>query len=291
MSFFCVGGLGGSGTSLVAATLRDHNIHIGNTLNRSLDNLFFSLLFRRPSWFIEFPSNAVIVEAIDIYIRNMLCSTGEFDLPSDEAYVNSLIESEDTTLYSKEEWQSHIQTQLRENQRRSTTSSIWGWKEPNTHIYIDQLNHYNEKMKYIHVVRDGIYMMNSRNKNQLEMWKRKFNLENTIDSTISLAALRYWITANRQAIDYGIENLKNRFYLLDYDIFCKQTEQEAINLLSFLDAPINAETINQLVSKIKHKAIDPQFRSTIFKSLPQDLAKQYTDYIDLSDHVTANQQN
>ena len=41
-----VGGIGGSGTRLIASLLESLDYYIGNDLNISKDNLFFSFLFR-----------------------------------------------------------------------------------------------------------------------------------------------------------------------------------------------------------------------------------------------------
>src|SRR5512139_426255 len=46
-----IGGLGGSGTRVVAAILQEAGVDIGPHLNRSLDNLFFSNLLKDPQWF------------------------------------------------------------------------------------------------------------------------------------------------------------------------------------------------------------------------------------------------
>ena len=43
-----IGGLGGSGTRVVAQILRDVGIFMGTDLNGANDNLWFTLLFKRP---------------------------------------------------------------------------------------------------------------------------------------------------------------------------------------------------------------------------------------------------
>ena len=45
-----VGGIGGSGTRVVAEVLGKVNYYMGSHLNRALDNLWFTLLFKRPQW-------------------------------------------------------------------------------------------------------------------------------------------------------------------------------------------------------------------------------------------------
>ena len=42
----CVGGVGGSGTRVIAMILASLGLNIGNNLNEALDNLTFTLLFK-----------------------------------------------------------------------------------------------------------------------------------------------------------------------------------------------------------------------------------------------------
>lgn len=48
-----VGALGGSGTRLIARILMESGFFMGSDLNRERDNLWFTLLFKRPRWFAE----------------------------------------------------------------------------------------------------------------------------------------------------------------------------------------------------------------------------------------------
>jgi hypothetical protein len=42
-----IGGMGGSGTRLVALIFEELDFYLGNELNKAKDNLFFNLLFKR----------------------------------------------------------------------------------------------------------------------------------------------------------------------------------------------------------------------------------------------------
>ena len=46
-----IGGVGGSGTRVVAEILDNLGFYIGNDLNPAKDNLWFLLLFKRPRWY------------------------------------------------------------------------------------------------------------------------------------------------------------------------------------------------------------------------------------------------
>ena len=46
-----IGGVGGSGTRVVAEIINLLGFYIGDDLNPAKDNLWFLLLFKRPRWF------------------------------------------------------------------------------------------------------------------------------------------------------------------------------------------------------------------------------------------------
>ncbi len=46
-----IGGVGGSGTRVIAELLSKIGYYIGNDLNNASDNLLYTLIFKRPNWF------------------------------------------------------------------------------------------------------------------------------------------------------------------------------------------------------------------------------------------------
>ena len=48
-----IGGVGGSGTRVIAEILRELKFFIGNDLNGPLDNLTYTLLFKRKKWYYK----------------------------------------------------------------------------------------------------------------------------------------------------------------------------------------------------------------------------------------------
>ncbi|PLX51195.1 MAG: hypothetical protein C0613_00910 [Desulfobulbaceae bacterium] len=48
-----IGGVGGSGTRVVAEIFAALGVYIGNDLNAASDNLLYTLLFKRPRWFLQ----------------------------------------------------------------------------------------------------------------------------------------------------------------------------------------------------------------------------------------------
>ena len=68
-----IGGVGGSGTRVLAEILRSLDIFIGNDLNESLDNLTYTLLFKRRRWFYRHcKSNAELSRGLGVLERTMI---------------------------------------------------------------------------------------------------------------------------------------------------------------------------------------------------------------------------
>jgi len=66
-------GVGGSGTRIMAKLLSELNYYIGNDLNEALDNMTFTFLFRRPSWFFNqsIKDKNEIIHGLNILINTM----------------------------------------------------------------------------------------------------------------------------------------------------------------------------------------------------------------------------
>ena len=84
-----IGGVGGSGTRLVAEIVERFGFYLGGSLNNKHDNLWFTLLFQRPCWFEQFPSDEEIAPAIALFCKAM--TTGlSGNISDDEArYISA----------------------------------------------------------------------------------------------------------------------------------------------------------------------------------------------------------
>lgn len=220
-----VGGVGGSGTRLVAQLLRGAGIHMGDDLNGSSDTLWFTLLFKR---------------------REILgCDEAEFDLLTDalvaalaggrplapgvEALVRGLARDDRSQLSAS--WLQERCETLLAAARQPAHDRPWGWKEPNTHVVIERLWQRMPGLRYIHVVRHGLDMAYSTNQNQLHLWgSQLFDQAGPADPARSLA---YWCRIHRRMQDLLAEN-HQRMYWLDYDALCSDPYNEAEKLCAFL---------------------------------------------------------
>ena len=155
-----VGGLGGSGTRVVAHVLAESGMNIGPHLN-PLDNLFFSNLLKNPRWHAD-ASDAEIRDRLALFGR---CTGG---LPAERRDLW------DYARAAKSNRTPVIGTpglrRLALSRLRSPRGKPWGWKEPNTHIYLSHLPEVFPEIRYVHVIRNPLEMAHSDNRQQLTNW-------------------------------------------------------------------------------------------------------------------------
>ena len=188
-----VGGLGGSGTGLVAQVLQRLGFYLGDSPNAHSDNIRFNHLVIHP----------------DRYRKEV--ASGDFSktLKALTVFVDTMVE-----------------------EFQSTDAIAWGWKEPNSHIFLKQISTVLKGAYYIHVLRNGLDMAFSRNRRQLATWGWLFGI-NRSDS-IENDALEFWVKANRRAIDLGNRFFDSRFYIVSYEELCLQPHDAIDALINFL---------------------------------------------------------
>ena len=236
-----VGGVGGSGTRLIAQCLKDAGFHIGTDLNSANDNLWFTLIFKR----IEILSSTEeeFDELVNIFTSAM---TGGRTF---SIYQIKLIEA--LACRHRQQHPAHWLRQ-RANTLLSEKLEIkekdrWGWKEPNSHIVLDRLKERLKNMKYIHVARNGLDMAYSKNQNQLKFWGPHFiNEEFNITPYYSL---KYWRIIHERVLHIG-DSMKDNFLFLNYDDFCIKPEKGIKQLFEFLGMEPDS-VMSQLVSLVK----------------------------------------
>jgi len=237
-----VGALGGSGTRVVAQILMDLGIYMGDILNKSNDNLVFTFLFKNPKW-LENAEDYEIYDRLRIfekYMENEILSGKE-----SMQVVNALLSFE---LFRRNYiyYPSFI---INYYFKKSINHNRWGWKEPNNQIFLPFFIRHFKHLKYIHVVRHGLDMAFSSNKQQLLNWGWKYGLDvNGKNVPLPHHQLEYWIRSNNQTIEEGHKALDKGFYILNYDQFCINPQDEVPKLLDFLDLTAPENVLNKLIS-------------------------------------------
>lgn len=235
-----VGGVGGSGTRVIAQILTELNIYTGSDLNSAGDNLWFTFLLSRANCLKLRPDSAILKD-IKIFHKAML---GTFQpLPNEymllgQKILNITYEKDNKFKWSLKRYRNLISSQVPD----ISIYQGWGWKEPNSHIYLEYLHrHFGNKLKYIHCIRHGLDMAFSKNNNQFRKWGWLFELDNLElkNGSQAQSLLKYWIKANKKAIENGEKFLGSQFKVVNFDKLCSDPEDEVTGLLNFLGIDFN----------------------------------------------------
>lgn len=237
-----IGGVGGSGTRLVAGIMQSAGISMGGDLNGPLDNLWYTLLFKQPGIL------SIDDDEFERRLRAFIAANyGLLPLSDEEEkFIHALCDAprpQQDRAWLLERYHSAIRAAARvENPSR------WGWKEPNTHICIDRLAKYLPNMKYIHVARSGLDMAFSGNLFQLEFWGKDLTGEQG-DGDIPSDALRYWCASHKRVFNIA-ETLGPRFMFLKFEDLCSNPEEVIPQLLEFVDIQGDDVLISQLLKLV-----------------------------------------
>ncbi len=259
-----IGGVGGSGTRVVAQILIELDYYLGNDLNPPLDNLCYTLLFKRPKWFhSRITHKDAHTTGLGLFQALM---TGNPNINADEwAYLARALLS--ISLYGhnydgqgkglswvRDRLKKIIETR-KEGQHKDYAG--WGWKEPNSYLLLQQIADFFQDFRYIHVIRNGLDMALSRNQNQLHNWGALFNTPTpTNTEALKASSFEYWLKANRMVLELGETLGNDRFMAIDFDRLCSHPSDTINQLGAFLG-------INKNSDKLEHaKTIPSQPKSS-----------------------------
>ena len=223
-----IGGVGGSGTRVVAGLVRSLGFAMGRDLNGPNDNLAYTLLFKHP----DVP--ALSPEAFTARARLFVAAmTGKRPPTSRERALVAELAAEDRPQHDRRWLQQRAKALLASGEPLADRRR-WGWKEPNTHIALPQWRQVLPRLRYIHVVRNGLDMAFSGNQNQRELWGRL--LLGRDPERTPAGSLAYWCAAHRRVAEIGA-TLGDDFLWLDFDALCRDPDPGLRRLADFLGAP------------------------------------------------------
>lgn len=262
-----IGGVGGSGTRLVAQIFLDLRYYLGASLNRSLDNLWFALLLTNPGWFNRVETRAP--EAVAARFRLLAKAMTTTDPLSRADLGLALRAGLGLLAQSRNRGQvgerlgllREVRTLARAHTADRSGCRAWGWKAPNSHLFLPHLAALFPEMRYVHVIRHGLDMAYSSNKRQLRLWGPRYGVAVPRRAEdIPPAALAYWVAANQLAVQTGQDLLGGRFLLLNFDALCREPEPHLRALLAFLDLDAAAVDVAALARLPKLPASAGRYR-------------------------------
>jgi hypothetical protein len=206
-----IGGVGGSGTRVIAQLLQQTGIFIGNNLNHALDNMTVARQFSG--------------------MRDTVLNKSLSELEKQQT-IHLIITNFCTELL---------------NQIDNNNYNGWGWKIPANFMLLPYFATLYPQIKYIHVIRHGLDMAYSDNQNQLHNWGRYFDIT-TDNIAIAKASLQYWIKANHLAINNGRQLLGDNFLLLNFDTLCQSPKETIAQLIEFLGLDNNNQQLVDFIN-------------------------------------------
>ena len=235
-----IGGVGGSGTRVVAHLMQELGFDMGKDLNHSLDDLCFTALFKRKAlWPIE-DNISELLQVLPIYLTARGRPTPQdISLKSHQKRANSLLEK----LEVERGWQEDGAV----TDRRDALTGIggestrWGWKEPNTHIVLPFLFQALPNMKYMHVIRNGLDMAYSANQNQLNLWGEVL-LGRPVDNRIPSDALDYWCRVHERLLSF-VPDASERILIIRFESLLQRPDSVLEKMSEFIDLKITSETL------------------------------------------------
>lgn len=239
-----IGGVGGSGTRLIASIIQQLGFYIGSDLNGSMDNLLFTLLFKRPELWSPENNQDEINYLIRLFTQYM--HEGKNYSHDDIKYLEKLADQD--RVQHKSGWLKQRLEKFSEPYN-GKPNKTWGWKEPNTHIFLPIISQVIPNLKYIHVVRHGLDMAYSSNQNQLQLWGPEV-FGKGFDTSTAESAFIYWVWAHKRIKDTSIR-MGNRLMLISFEDFCTAPEKGIREVIDFLDLEAQQETIDSLSKEIK----------------------------------------
>lgn len=231
-----VGGVGGSGTRVVAAVLKEAGLRIGDDLNHALDNCWFTLLFKHRD--VLDASRERFAELVALFVAAM--TGGQPPTPAQSTLIDELAGRD--RLQHDSAWLQERAQSLRAALEGPARTGPWGWKEPNTHMVVDHLAQAIPELRYIHVVRNGLDMAYSSNQNQLQLWgPLALGVEH---ANTPRNALKFWSWAHARILGIGAE-LGPRFLLVRFEDLCAHPQDEVRHILSFVGANLGDDAVQR----------------------------------------------
>jgi hypothetical protein len=241
-----VGGVGGSGTRLIAMILISLGLNMGNDINESLDNLTYTLFFKRKD-ILTIPD-----EEFEKLLKLFETSFKSKSYTNDELkYIFSLtkiyrprhpkewlVERAKNIINKGNSTNKYMEIYQDKIKNISTNKKLYldgyGFKEPNSHIILEKLIRQYSKMKYIHVMRNGLDMAFSDNQNQVKFWGWMY-LSKSDFTNINYASLKYWVIIHKKIIEIGEKLGPERFLLINFDKMCAKPNKWLKKLCKFLN--------------------------------------------------------
>jgi hypothetical protein len=249
-----IGGVGGSGTRVLAAMLQELDWSIGPELNHALDNGWFEHFFWNPSLRMHAERDDLIRRA-----KAFADASSAIDRPSAEtrktvrasigSAMGARIRRHGRSRVQRAKDTGEVITRARNIAKGAHFDAAkqpgWGWKQPTTHLYLEELAEAIPNLRYVHLVRHGLDMAFSNNQAQLRSFSPWYGLPavgQERGEELAVLSLAFWAKANQRAVDVGERLLGDRFLLLRFEDVCRDPASAVEKFCNLIGADPDAAT-------------------------------------------------
>jgi hypothetical protein len=240
----------------VAHVLRELGIHLGDDLNYALDNLWFTLMFRRPA-LLQRPASE-IEDGIRLFAAAM---QGRWQPDERQAaFLEAARLDTEEQLRARRpdrdpaQWTRARLESLEEASGPAPDQIGWGWKEPCAYVFLEPLAAAHEGLRYIHVIRDGPELARKPLTHfQLALWGPFFGMTPPADPTGFKPdlGLRFWARSNSWVLERGRNLLGDRFLPLRYETLCEEPRQAIEGIASFAGVDAGPAQIDPIADFVR----------------------------------------
>lgn len=262
-----IGGIGGSGTRVIADIVAKAGYHIGTDLNRAKDNLTYTLLFRRPRWFYRHHDDRKAISTGLALFEKLMLRRRRPSLAEIAFLVRATLS---VAIYGhtweglgKGSWPLSRLQQFLVSKRVARRDCVgWGWKEPNSHLLIEHLAAQFPDFRYIHTIRHGLDMAFSRNQKQLYNWGPLYGVARPAHPAEEpSASLKYWIAANDRVYRLRERLGQDRLLIINFDELCRSPADEIPKLLRFLGVELDPAALAEVLAVPRRPSSTGRYRS------------------------------
>ncbi|MEJ2189276.1 MAG: sulfotransferase [Acidobacteriota bacterium] len=271
-----IGGVGGSGTRVVAEITEALGYYLGDDLNSAKDNFWYTLLFKRPHWYRTHRDDKRQIST-GLSLLSKLMMSREAPTPTEliflvRAVVTMSLQGHDQRGSGRGFWPLvRLWRMLSVPKHHGNSYVGWGWKEPNSHLLISDLAAYFSECKYILTIRNGLDMAFSKNQQQLHNWGELYDVEAPASpADVPRVSLKYWVRANRSALEAGRALGRRRFDVVNFDRLCSHPASEIDKMVNFLGVSPDAAILKRVVSLPRTPASQGRYRGRDLRQFDDD---------------------
>lgn len=271
-----IGALGGSGTRAIAQALSALGVYMGGKLNPAHDNLWFTLLIKRPRWLPErlagprpAPDITAALQLLDDLMAGVELDRERIGMLADAA-ADMATWGHDDRKARKGPGAFRIPASALQKSKPPATP-WWGWKEPHSHLVLPELVANFPALRYAHVLRHPLDMAFSDNKTDLRLFGPSFGVEAPEDGIAAAnAQLRWWVKAADMAAENGA-SLGRRFAFVRFEQLCQDPVDVLGNLCEAFELPATPGELARAAAHVETPASTGRWRSHPWHQLDPEL--------------------